>query len=155
MSSRSTTQALLQIIMHDLFQALQGSNHIIRILFIEFSKKFNLIDRTFLLHKFVANGLPGYITAWSLDFIYGCKQFVKICDNYFTLLWTDADTPQGTLAGPNNFKLLDNNFSFNFLFMKYVDDTTVLPVSIDSDDSYLQDAADSLVDWTGHNMKPR
>jgi hypothetical protein len=98
------------------------------------------------LYKFVANGLPDDITAWSLDFIYGCEQFFRIGDNYSTLFWTNADTPLGTLAGLNNYKLLDNDLSFNWLNIKYVDDTAVMSVSIDLDDSYLKAAADSLVD---------
>ena len=142
---RSTTQALLQI-MHELFQASELSNNIIRILFIDFSKAFDLIDHNILLQKFVANGLPDHITAWSLDFVSGRKQFVKIGDNCSTLLCTNAGTPQGTLAGPNNFKLLINDLAFNLPYIKYVDNTTVLSVSVDPDDSSVPAAADHLVD---------
>jgi len=40
-----------------------------------------------------------------------------------------AGTPQGTVSGPNDFKLVINDLSFNTAYAKYVDDTTVLSVS--------------------------
>ena len=40
-----------------------------------------------------------------------------------------AGTPQGTVSGPNDFKLVINDLTFNTCYAKYVDDTTVLSVS--------------------------
>ena len=53
---RCTTQALLQI-KHELCQASERSNKIIRILFIDFSKAFGLIYHNVLLQKFVGQTL--------------------------------------------------------------------------------------------------
>lgn len=147
---RSTTQALLQI-MHELFQASECSSNIIRILFIDFSKAFDLIDHNILLKKFVDSGLPAHIIAWSLDFVSERKQFVKIGDKCSNLVSINAGTPQGTLSGPNNFKLLINDLSFDLPYIKYVDDTSVLSISVDPNDLSLQAAADHLVEWTCSN----
>jgi len=59
-----------------------------------------------------------------------------------------ADTPQGTVSGPNDFKLVINDLTFNTCYAKYVDDTTVLSVS---KDVTLQTAADHLVHWAQNN----
>jgi hypothetical protein len=64
------------------------------------------------------------------------------------MLTTHAGTPQGTLAGPNDFKLLINDLTFDKEYIKYVDDTTVLSVSTNPQNSSLQVSADHLVEWT-------
>jgi hypothetical protein len=117
------TSALLRI-MHDLFKASDQPNIIIRVLFVDFSKAFNLIDHDVLASKFKNIGIPDHITAWSLDFPSGRKQFVKIGDNISNILSTHAGTPQGTLAGPNDFKLIINDLQIDIGYIKYADDTT-------------------------------
>ena len=44
---------------------------------------------------------------------------------------THAGTPQGTLSGPNDFRLLINDLSFNLFYGKYIDDTTAVSSSDD------------------------
>ena len=63
----------------------------------------------------------------------------------------NAGIPQGTISGPNDFKLLINDLKFDLDYAKYVDDTTVLSVSLNPNDNSLQLAADHLVNWTSHN----
>ena len=63
-----------------------------------------------------------------------------------------AGTPlQGTVSGPNDFKLVINDLTFNTCYVKYVDDTTVLSISKTVNDNTLQAAADHLVHWTQNN----
>jgi hypothetical protein len=57
-------------------------------------------------------------------------------------------TLQCMLIGPNNFKLLISDLTFAQEYIYYVDDTTVLSVSTNPQDSSLQAAADHLVKWT-------
>ena len=67
------------------------------------------------------------------------------------MVYTKAGTPQGTLAGPNDFKLLIDDLKFNLDYAKYVDDTTVYSVSSDPQDAILQAAADNFVGWAQQN----
>ena len=39
------------------------------------------IDHNVLFNKFVNCGMPEHVVAWSMDFMYGRKQFVKIADS--------------------------------------------------------------------------
>lgn len=63
----------------------------------------------------------------------------------------NAGTPQGTRAGPNNFKLLINDLHFDLPYIKYVDDTTVASISHDPNNNSLQGAVDCLADWCNKN----
>ena len=61
----------------------------------------------------------------------GRKQFVKIGNSVSNTTVVGAGTPQGTVSGPNDIKLIINDLTFNTCYAKYVDDTTVLSVSKD------------------------
>jgi len=138
--------------MHEIFVASDCSENIIRILFVDFRKAFDLIDHNVLFNKLLSSGVPEHIIAWSLDFLNDRKQFVKIGDFVSATTTAAAGTPQGTVSGPNDFKVIINNLTFNTTYAKYVNDTTVLSVSRDVNDSTLQSSADFLVQWTQHNI---
>jgi len=58
-------------------------------------------------------------------FLNGRKQFVKIGNSVYYTTFVGGGTPQGTVSGPNDFKLVINNLTFNTCYATYVDDTTV------------------------------
>ena len=58
-------------------------------------------------NKLLSGGVSEHIIAWSLDFLNGRKQFVKIGDSVSTTTTVAADTPQGTVSGPNDFKVIE------------------------------------------------
>ena len=115
--------------MHESFVVSDCSQNIIGILFADFSKAFDLTDDNILLNKFISNGVPEHVTVWSLDFFNDRKQFVKISESVSSTTVIRAGTPQGTVSGSKDFKLVINHLSFNTTYAKYVDDTTVLSVS--------------------------
>ena len=104
-----------------------------------------------MFNKLLSSGVPEHIIAWSLDFLNERKQFVKIGDSVSATTTVAAGTPQGTVSGPNDFKVIINDLTFNTTYAKYVDDTTVLSVSRDVNDCTLQSSADFLVQWTQDN----
>ena len=58
--SRSTTHAVLKI-MHELFLASDNSQNIIRVLFIDFTKSFDVIDHNVLLESLLAVECPNML----------------------------------------------------------------------------------------------
>ena len=86
-----------------------------------------------------------------MDFLNGRKQIVKTGDSVPNTTIVGAGTPQGTVSGTNDFKLVINDLTFNTCYVKYVDDTTVLSISKNVNDDTLQAAADHLVHWTQNN----
>ena len=93
---RSITHVLLKF-MHELFVAADCTQNIIKILFVDFSKAFDVIDHNILLDKYISNDIPEHITVWSVDFLNGRKQFVKIGDSVSNTTIVGAGTPQGTV----------------------------------------------------------
>ena len=149
---RSTTHALIKLT-NEWFKASDNSNNIIRILFLDFSKAFDFIDHNILLQKFVDYNFPPHISVWSLAFLQDRKQFVSVNNITSSVLTSNAGTPQGTVAGPNDFKLLINDLRFKNDSAKYVDDITVSSVSTDPYDSSLQSAANHSLTWSAeHGM---
>jgi hypothetical protein len=155
--NRSTTFALLKIY-HLLFTSSDSSCNFIRILLVDFSKAFDLVDSNVLHRKFTKYGFSDHITAWFLSFLDGRQQYVKLGNRVSSVRTAHAGTPQGTISGPSDFKLLINDLSFKLPYIKYVDDTSFTSVSDDPLDSSLQEATDSLLSWcddTGMRVNPR
>ena len=72
-------------------------------------------------------------------------QFVKLGNSsYSDTGCTNAGTPQGTLSGPMNFKVIINDLSFDEEYIKYVDDETVATVNPDPLDDSLQIVGNEL-----------
>jgi hypothetical protein len=143
---RSTTIALIRIC-HVLFEACDNNKNFIRVLFVDFSKAFDLIDHGTLYKKFIECQFPPHLSAWSLSFLEGRKQFVKVGNWSSSTLSTTGGAPQGTRAGPNVFKLISNDLRFDLPYVKYVDDLSLASISTDPNDCTLQEAVDQLGHW--------
>ena len=99
----------------------------------------------------VRHNFPRHISVWSQSFLHDRQQYVRVAGTMSTVQRSGAGTPQGTISGPNDFKLLINALQFDGHYAKYVDDTTALSVSTDPANLDLQRAANKLVDWTQKN----
>ena len=99
---RSTTHALIKLD-DEWFKASESSSNLIPILFLDFSKAFDFINHNVLLQKFQDQKFPLRITFWSLVLLQDQEQFVSIGNKNSAILKSNAGTPQGTIAGPNDF----------------------------------------------------
>jgi len=62
---------------------------------------------------------------WSLDFLNGSKQFVKIGESATSTITVGAGTPQGTVSGPNDLILhLISLIYYSSFSVKNVNDDT-------------------------------
>jgi len=59
----------------------------------------------------------------SLISIHGRRQFVKIGNSVSSTTVVGVGSPQVTVSGPKDFKLVINDLTFNTCYAKYVDDT--------------------------------
>ena len=80
-----------------------------------------------------------------------CMQLINKPFIHSDVSVTNAGAPQGTRAGPNDFKVLINDLCFDYPYIKYVDDVTVAAVSTDAQINNLQLVANELVEWCADN----
>ncbi len=147
---RSTVLALVKFC-HFLFHASDNRTNFIRVLFVDFTKAFDLINHNVLYKKFTAYEFPTWLTVWSLAFLNERTQFVKSGDVTSSCRVTNAGAPQGTHAGGNDFKLLINYLNCYAYCIKYVDDVSMANVSSDPFDQSMQLAVNGLLEWSRVN----
>ena len=76
---------------------------------------------------------------------------MRFSDCVSSILNINAGATQGTLAGPDNFRVMINDLTFSLPYVKYVDDVSACSVSHDVLDNSLQEAVDDLLSWCKHN----
>ena len=150
----STTHALINF-NHLCCLASDNCNNFVHTLFADFTKAFDYVDHKILFKKFISHNFPVHISSWILSFLNRRKQYVVINNKQSGLKTINAGAPQGTLCGPNVFKMLINDLNFDCDYSKYVDDSNVTTVSEDPNDDALQSASNHLFNWCIENgMKP-
>lgn len=149
-SKRSTTHALIGF-SHFLFSESDKQHNILRVLFVDFAKAFDLVDSNVLFRKFSELSFPKHVTTWFLSFLYNRRRYVEVGNISSSVVNVHAGTPQGTISGPNVFRLLINDLQFDLPYIKYVDDTTVASSSVDHLDNALQSTVDRLRLWCSNN----
>ena len=147
---RSTTLALIKL-SHKLYTSSDKTNNILRILFVDFSKAFDRVNHNVLAEKFTQYNFDPHISSWFLSFLHSRSQYVVTDDRCSHVMSNNAGTPQGTITGPSNFKLLINDLKFNLFYLKYVDDLTIVSDSINPFDTAMQHAVNHLFSWSSNN----
>ena len=147
----STVHALVELV-HHWQQALDTPGQLLRVLLVDFSKAFDRVDHTILLHKLSSSGAPDFIIRWFTSFLYERQQQTRIGDNLSDWCKVNAGVPQGTLFGPVGFIMHINDLRTCLPTYKYVDDCTLWEAcSARSSDSQLQCATDEAVHWSAEN----
>ena len=97
----STTHALVDMVhrWHDGIHC----NKSIRILFLDYSKAFDLVDHTLLIEKFKNLGVPNILLRWLCNYLCDRKQRVRIGKEISSWLSLNGSMPQGSLLGPPVF----------------------------------------------------
>jgi len=97
---------------------MRGSKHL-RVLiisfvfyFIDFCKAFYFINHNVLLHTFFNCNFPPDLCPVIGFFLQDQEQFLSTGNTNSTVCKSIVGTPQGTIAGPSNFKLLIKDLFF-------------------------------------------
>ena len=153
-SECSTVIALVQLF-HNWLLNLDTGGNIIRILLIDFSKAFDLVDHNILMRKISQLGIPEFLSSWLYSFLCNRRQRVKIGNTLSEWSQMNAGVPQGTLLGPSTFLLHINDLKTECHSIKYVDDTTIWETcDKKGDNSKIQNAANQTYEWCeSNNMK--
>ena len=98
-SGTSTTDALVEMV-HHWYEATDRLDYFVRIIMLDFSKAFDLINHRLLVDKLKSYNMPDHILRWIATFLMDRTQKVKI-SNYLSRSGSpNGGVPQGTLLGP-------------------------------------------------------
>ena len=109
---------------HKWYEATDKLNTYVRVVMLDFSKAFDLIDHHILLDKLTTSCLPVHIVWWIGAFLLDRKQKVIIGNNCSSFGSPNGGVPQGSLSGHTLFLLYINDLESHVPLYKYVDDST-------------------------------
>ncbi len=151
--NRSTDDAISSTLILALTH-LENKDSYVRMLFIDFSSAFNTIFPQQLINKLNLLGLNASLCNWILDFLTGRPQSVRVGRNTSSTTTLSTGAPQGCVLSPLLFTLLTHDciakFSSNHI-IKFADDTTVVGLISNNDETPYREEVAQLVEWCGAN----
>ncbi len=133
---------------------LENKDSYVRMLFIDFSSAFNTIIPQQLINKLNLLGLNNSLCNWILDFLTGRPQSVRVGHNTSSTTTLSTGAPQGCVLSPLLFTLLTHDctakFSSNHI-IKFADDTTVVGLISNNDETHYREEVAQLAEWCGAN----
>ena len=118
----STTNALVDLL-HRCYTNTDASIQNARILLLDFSKAFDLLNHNILLQKLESFGLPNTLMKWIASFPTERTQQAKLCSTHSDWNYIHGGVPQ---VCPVLFFLILNDLQTNCDYYKYVDDTCIV-----------------------------
>ncbi len=151
--NRSTDDAISSTL-HLALTHLENKDSYVRMLFIDFSSAFNTIIPQQLINKLNLLGLNNSLCNWILDFLTGRPQSVRVGHNTSSTTTLSTGAPQGCVLSPLLFTLLTHDctakFSSNHI-IKFADDTTVVGLISNNDETHYREEVAQLAEWCGVN----
>ncbi len=151
--NRSTDDAISSTL-HLALTHLENKDSYVRMLFIDFSSAFNTIIPQQLINKLNLLGLNNSLCNWILDFLTGRPQSVRVGHNTSSTTTLSTGAPQGCVLSPLLFTLLTHDctakFSSNHI-IKFADDTTVVGLISNNDETHYREEVAQLAEWCGAN----
>ncbi len=123
-----------------------------RVLLLDYSKAFDLVDHNIIIVNLLAYGVPYILLRWVGLFFGDRHQRTDIAQEVSDWLHLNWSGPQGSGHGPFLYVVMINDLVANGLLLhKFIDDSTVTETIDNPAESKMQDASDSVVKWTEEN----
>ena len=121
-------------------------------LIMDFSKAFDKVSHSLLIHKLDHYGIRGKTNAWIRSFLSNRKQSVVVEGEMSSEVPVDSGVPQGSVLGPSLFLYYINDMpeglSSSSTVRLFADDTVVyMAITSDIDAEKLQDDLNKLAEW--------
>lgn len=152
-ANRSVDDAV-NMALHYILQHLDSAGTYARILFVDFSSAFNTIIPALLQDKLSQLNVPDSTCKWITDFLSDRRQQVKLGKHVSDSLTISTGSPQGCVLSPLLFSLYTNSCTSSHQsvkLLKFADDTTLIGLISDGDESAYRWEIDRLVTWCGEN----
>ncbi|KAI4886334.1 hypothetical protein NFI96_000178 [Prochilodus magdalenae] len=152
-SNRSTEDAIFTAL-HTALTHLDCQNSYVRMLFIDFSAAFNTMIPSKLMSKLNHLGISTKLCNWILDFLTDRPQSVKLDNLSSSFIRMNTGVPQGCVLSPILYSLFTHDcvpiYGSNTI-IKYADDTMVIGLIRDNDETAYRDEVQHLSTWCHDN----
>ena len=145
---------IVNLALHFILHHLDSRGSYARILFVDFSLVFNTIIPEILHSKLSQLTVSPTICQWITSFLTDRKQQVKLGEVTSGIWTVSTGAPQGCVLSPLLFSLYTNDCisgDSSVKLLKYVDDTTVIGLIRDGDESAYRQEVEQLVNWCSQN----
>ncbi|KAK3548467.1 hypothetical protein QTP70_013169 [Hemibagrus guttatus] len=152
-ANRSVDDAV-NMALHFIPQHLDSPGSYARILFVDFSSAFNTIIPALLRDKLFQLNVPDSMCSWIRDFLTDRRQFVRLGTHVSDLQHISTGSPQGCVLSPLLFSLYTNGCTSghqSVKLLKFADDTTLIGLISDGNESAYRGEMNRLVSWCSTN----
>ncbi len=131
-----------------------NKNAYVRMLFVDYSSAFNTIVPATLVAKLQTLGLNRSLCSCILDFLTGRSQVVRMGNNTSSPLTLNTGAPQGCVLSPLLYSLYTHDCAATHssnVIVKFADDTTVIGLITDNDETAYRAEVSTLTKWCQEN----
>ncbi len=140
--------------LHYVLQHLDRPGAYVRILFVDFSSAFNTIIPNCLLPKLTQLSVPTSVCQWINSFLTDRQQLVRLGKFSSSTRTISTGAPQGCVLSPLLFSLYTNDCTSkdpSVKLLKFADDTTLIGLIQDGDESAYRQEVKELAVWCSLN----
>ncbi len=140
--------------LHFILQHLDRPGTYVRILFVDFSSTFNIIIPDTLQNKLTQLSVPTSICQWITSFLTDRQQLVRLGKVSSSTRTISTGAPQGCVLSPLLFSLYTNDCTSkdpSVKLLKFADDTTLIGLIQDGDESAYRQEVKELAVWCSLN----
>ncbi len=139
--------------LHYILQHLDRPGAYVRILFLDFSSAFNTIIPNRLLPKLTQLSVPTSVCQWINSFLTYRQQLVRLGKYTSSTCTISTGDPQGCVLSPLLFSLYTNDCTKypSVKLLKFADDTTLICLIQDGDESAYRQEVKELAVWCSLN----
>ncbi len=152
--NRSTDDAISHILHSSLTHVDSSNGNFARLLFIDYSSAFNTIVPIKLSSKLTDLGLNSSLCDWIQDLLTGRPQVVKVSQFTSNSITLNVGAPQGCVLSPLLYSLYTHDCVSSHSstsIIKFADDTVVLGLISNNDETAYLDEVERLTSWCQDN----
>ncbi len=152
--NRSTDDAISHILHSSLTHIDSSNGNYARLLFIDYSSAFNTIVPIKLTNKLTGLGLNTSLCDWIQNFLTGRPQVVKVGQYTSNSITLNVGSPQGCVLSPLLYSLYTHDCVSSHRstsIIKFADDTVVLGLISNNDETAYLDEVERLTSWCQDN----